>query len=255
MSCDELKELYELYALGAVDPAERREVEEHLERNCPTCGAGIKQAQRLVASLALAAPQVEPPKRLRHRVVGSVAPESQRPTALSWSNHAWATLALVMLAAVLWYVYEGRKLEAEVAALNHRMAEAKTLHAELVARNQLLTDALSLINLPDARQLVFGRPEGQPPRGRVWVHPQRGVVLLASNLRPAPAGKIYEMWVVPKKAPPIPAGLFNSDPQGIATHVWTQPVDVAAAGAIAVTLEPEGGAPTPTSTPLIVAGL
>jgi anti-sigma-K factor RskA len=89
----------------------------------------------------------------------------------------------------------------------------------------------------------------------VWVHPQRGVLLIASNLPPAPAGKAYEMWIVPKGAPPIPAGLFNSDPQGVATHVWSQPVNLASAAAVAVTLEAAGGVPAPTSTPLIVAGL
>jgi hypothetical protein len=38
-------------------------------------------------------------------------------------------------------------------------------------------------------------------------------------------------------------------------HVQAGPVDVAATGAIAVTLENAGGAPQPTSTPLIVAAL
>ena len=252
MSCDDLRELYELYVLGAVDAAERHEIEEHLARNCPACRAGIAEARQLAASLALAAPEADPPKRLRDRVIASVTPERGRPTLLTWWNHAWATLALVMLAGVVWYSYTASKLETELAAINRRLAETKTVNAELVAHNRLLGDALALINLPDARQLVFGRQDREPPRGRIWVHPQRGVVLLASHLPPAPAGKIYEMWVIPKGAAPRPAGLFNSDPQGAATHVWNQPVDPAVT--IAVTLEPEGGVPAPTSTPLIVAG-
>ncbi len=255
MSCDELKELYELYALGAADAAERREIEEHLERNCPVCSPGVKQARRFAASLALTAPAVEPPQRLRDRIVTAVAHGPERPSSVTWLTHAWATLAVLMLAAVLWFVSAGRRLEAEIAAASRRLAEAQTVNAELMARNHMLAGALELITLPDARQLIFGRPQGEPPRGRIWVHAQRGVLLLASHLPPAPAGKAYEMWIVrkPTAGAPIPAGLFNSDPQGEAMHVWAEPVNVAAAAAVAVTLEPASGVPAPTSTPVIAA--
>jgi anti-sigma-K factor RskA len=111
------------------------------------------------------------------------------------------------------------------------------------------------VNLPDARQVAFGQPDREPPRGRVWVHPQRGVLLLASRLPAAPAGRIYEMWIVPRKGAPVPAGLFNSDRRGEATHVWSQSVDLANAAAVAVTLEPEGGVSAPTTQPIIVAAL
>jgi anti-sigma-K factor RskA len=61
------------------------------------------------------------------------------------------------------------------------------------------------------------------------------------------------MWIVPKSGAPIPAGLFHSNVHGEAMHVWSRMVDLAQTGAVAVTLEPEGGAQAPTSTPLIVA--
>ena len=255
MSCDELKDLYDVYALGALDAAERPGLEEHLDRNCPACRAGVSGARQLAAMLALAAPPVEPPARLRARVVASVAPAPARPTGLNWLAHAWATVALAMLAAVLWQAYADRKLEAEISALNRRIGEAKTVNAELAARNRLLGDALALINLPDARQLVFGQPRREPPRGRIWIEHDRGVVLLASQLPPAPAGKAYEMWLIPKAAgsTPIPAGVFNADSQGLAMHVWGQRVDVAAVKTIAVTLEAEGGVPAPTGAILIAA--
>lgn len=253
MSCDELSELYELYAMGAVEPAERRELEEHLERKCPGCTAGVAQARHLMTSLALAAPAAEPPQRLRNRIVTMVAHGPERATSVTWLTHAWATLAILMLVAVLIFVYNGQQLEIRVNALNRRVAAAERVNAELLANNRLLVEALALVNLPDARQLVFGRPGQQPPQGRVWVHPQRGVLLLASHLPPAPGGKTYEMWIVPKGAPPIPAGLFNSNPSGEATHVWTEPVNIASNAAVGVTLEPAGGVPAPTSTPIIAA--
>jgi len=146
-------------------------------------------------------------------------------------------------------------LQDQIASLNLRLAQEQTSHTKLLAVHHQLLDALALINLPDSRQLVFGTTAPEPPRGRVWVHPQRGVVLLASRLPAAPAGKIYEMWIVPKSGAPIPAGLFNSNERSEATHLFAQPVDLAAAAAVAVTLESEAGAPAPTSTPVIAAKL
>jgi hypothetical protein len=256
MNCEELRDLYELYAMGAVDPAEKREIDEHLARSCPVCTPAVKQARGLVSSLALAALPVDPPKLLRERVMDSVVPLPEKPTSVTWLTHAWATLAVLMLAAVIWFVFANQRLEMEIVGLNRSVAEAKTVNAELASRNQVLTSALALVILPEARQLVFGRSDRQqPPRGRIWVHPDRGVLLLASNLPPAPAGKAYEMWVVPKGAPPLPAGLFNSDQQGFAAHVWPRPVNVAATSAIAVTLEQATGAAAPTGAPLISASL
>ena len=93
----------------------------------------------------------------------------------------------------------------------------------------------------------------QPPQGKVFLNPNRGVLLLAANLPPAPAGKIYEMWVIPAGGKPVPAGLFQTESNGSGVHLFRGPVDVASTGAVAVTLEAAEGAPQPTSTPIIVA--
>jgi hypothetical protein len=128
--------------------------------------------------------------------------------------------------------------------------EAQRKNVELARLNE----AFAVMNDPAAKQLVFG--EGTPkPRGRVIVNPKQGVLLLASNLPPAPSGKIYEMWIIPKGGKPLPSGLFQSESDGTALYLRKGAVDVAATGAIAVTLEPEAGSQAPTSTPLIVAAL
>jgi anti-sigma-K factor RskA len=80
-------------------------------------------------------------------------------------------------------------------------------------------------------------------------------VLIASNLPPTAADKIYEMWLIPKGAKPVPAGLFQSQVDGNAMHVRPGIVDLASTAAIAVTVENQAGAAQPTTTPLIVAAL
>jgi hypothetical protein len=130
-------------------------------------------------------------------------------------------------------------------------AEARQRTIELTRLNE----ALALLNEPETRQVTFGEGAPQPPRGRVFVNPKTGVLLLASNLPAAPAGKTYEMWLIPKSGNPVPAGLFQSDTQGAALHLQRLPVDIASTKAVAVTLEPAGGVPQPTSQPVIVAAL
>jgi len=243
MSCDELRDQYELYALGVLDAEERAELDEHLHREGDPCVEGVQRARQMVSRLALTAPESRPPARLRSRVVNLVnEPKRSWFRAPEWIA---ASVALAIIAA--WLANERRVQE-------HTLAEA---HQELGRKNvelAQLTEAFALMNDPAAKQLVFG--ESAPkPRGRVFVNPKQGVLLLASNLTPAPSGKIYEMWIIPKGGSPLPAGLFQSQSDGTAMYLRKGAVDMASTGVIAVTLEPEAGSQTPTTTPLIVAAL
>jgi len=243
MTCDELREQYELYALGVLDAAERAELDAHLHREGDPCIAGVHRARELMTTLALTAPESHPPARLRKKVVGLVG----EPKGSGFGVPAWiaATVALAIIAG--WLAYSRREQSRELTSAR---LEAQRNNIELARLNE----AFALMNDPAARQLVFG--EGEPkPRGRVFVNPKQGVLLLASNLTPAPPGKIYEMWIIPKGGAPLPAGLFQSESDGTAMYLRKGSFDVASTGAIAVTLEPEAGSQAPTSTPLIVAAL
>ena len=116
-------------------------------------------------------------------------------------------------------------------------------------------EALAILYGPRTVEASFGGAQTQPPRGKVFVSPDRGVLLVASNLPATPADRIYEMWLIPKGAKPVPAGLFRSGEDGDAIHVRPGAVDIASTAAIAVTVENQAGADQPTTTPLIVAPL
>jgi anti-sigma-K factor RskA len=118
-----------------------------------------------------------------------------------------------------------------------------------------LNEAFTIVNGADTTVTSFGAGQPQPPKGRVFVNPSQGVLLIASNLPPAPAGKIYEMWVVPKGGKPVRAGEFQSQSDGTAIHVHRGAVDLPGTAAVAVTLENEGGADTPTMPILAAAAL
>jgi anti-sigma-K factor RskA len=240
MTCNELSGQYELYALGVLDEPELSELHEHLGRNCEVCAPAVRRAAVRVSMFADMAPVVEPPQNLRGRVLASVGIVPR----FRWNwMQTWATVAAAVVLGLLWVGHLRRERIRDIA-FHDAMQQVKQSD-----------EVLALLSAPDTIVRVSQEGAVQPPQGKVFLNPKRGVLLLASNLPPAPEGRIYEMWVIPAGGKPIPAGLFQSESNGTAVHLQPGPVDLASTGAVAVTLEPAGGVPQPTSQPLIVAPL
>jgi anti-sigma-K factor RskA len=217
--------------MGLLASPERDEVEEHLRRKCPVCTEEMRRATETNAMLLGTTPEVTPPPRLRRRVLASVGVEPRRSWAVTWLP--WGAAAAATAAAVVFFVNVNR--------LEHT-------NQQTLAQSARMENAVRMMAEPETRQVTFGKG----PQGRVLVNPSRGVLLLASNLPPAPAGKTYELWIIPKGGAPRPAGLFQSDANGNAMHMAPGPVDMGTTSAIAVSMEPEAGSEAPTTTPIIV---
>ena len=241
MKCEDLRDFYELYAMGVAEEPEKSEIREHLNRECEVCMAGMKTAKSLTAMLGGTAPEAAPSPKLRRRILASVGFEQR---SFGWTPFLAAATALSLAAAVY---FGGRERD---------FAEIATRLREQVGRQNVeltrLSEAFAIINGPETTVTSFGAGQPQPPKGRVFLNPGQGVLLVASNLPPAPAGKTYEMWVIPKGGSPVRAGEFQSQSDGTAIHVHRGAVDIAATGAVAVTLENEGGADVPTM-PIVAA--
>jgi len=244
MKCDELQDYYELYAMGVAEEPESTEIREHLNRECEVCMSGMKRAKEVTAALGGTPDAVGPSPKLRGRILASVGYERRR---FGWSPFLAAATALSLCAAVY---FAGR--EREFAELSARLRAQLGQETVELAR---LNEAFAIVNGPDTTVTSFGGGQPQPPKGRVFVNPSQGVLLIASNLPPAPAGKTYEMWVVPKGGKPVRAGEFQSNADGTAMHVHRGNVNMGSAGAVAVTMENEGGADTPTMPILAAAAL
>ena len=244
MNCEELRDQYELYAMGVADEPGKSEIREHLLRECEVCMAGVKRARAMTALLGGAAPAAAPPAKLRRRILASVGVEERK---FGWTP--WLALATALgLFAAVYFGGRERGIAEEARQLRNQM---RRQNIELTRLNE----AFAILTSPETTVTSFGAGQPQPPKGKVFVNPGQGVLLTATNLPPAPAGKTYEMWVIPKGGRPAPAGLFQSGTDGTAMHIQRGAVDPATIGAVAVTLENEGGADQPTSTPLIVAAL
>jgi len=86
---------------------------------------------------------------------------------------------------------------------------------------------------------------------RAYVTHKNGMVFAAEGLPALPAGKVYQLWViVASKA--VSVGTFSPDANGRVQAVMPTPDIAAMPGTVAVTLEPTGGLPQPSTTPILV---
>jgi Anti-sigma-K factor rskA len=228
MTCDELRDEYEAFALGIAEDPQLAGIIEHLSDQCPNCTHGVRDAAAVVAAMASLGHQTQPPKALRRRVLAMVDAPGARGRFGVWLPWGLAvTLALVLASVIV----PARRQSASASRLEQ---------------------ALSVLNDPSAREVSFGE-SAHPARGRFFVSPRRGIVLIASSLPPLAADRTFQMWVLPQSGNPIPAGTFRGEREG--TAVFVHPGPVQSVAALAVTVEPSGGSPQPTTTPFIVSRL
>lgn len=233
-------ELYELYVMGLLEEPERSMIEADLRRKDPAAHALLQKALETNAIIGTLAPDILPPKRLRKRIISIAEPHGSQ---VSW-KFAWVGLSAALVAGLIYAGVQRRNLEDELRATQTSLERT----SEALAVREA---SLALLRRPDTRLLTTGGA-GQAPVAKVFLNSSHGVLLMASNLPQLPAGQTYEMWVVPKVGVPRPAGLFKPDSKGSAIHLHSSAVDVEDAAAIALSQEPDGGSPRPTTTPFLI---
>jgi hypothetical protein len=243
MNCSELRDHFELYSLGLAEEPECGEIRAHLARGCEVCVGEIQRAREMAALLGSSAAPAAPSPKLRRRILASVGSEQRR---FGWAPFLAGATALLLCAA-LYFAGRERQYFDEASALR---AQTRTEIIELTR----LHEAFAILNGADTTVTSFG--ENQPkPKGKVFLNPSRGLLLIASNLPPAPAGKAYELWFLPKGGEPVRAGMFQSASDGTVMYLEGGAVDGNGAKAVAVTMEADTGVDAPTGDVLILAEL
>ena len=269
------------WALGALDPADRQRLEEHLARGCAECDAALEEFSAATVLVAASAGRAVPTPALRQRVLaaaqaagGAGAPVAAvpagrepmagkrtpaaaaagrivelrpRPAWTTWVPIAVAA-ALAVTSGVLWVRTQvlSRNLGAsmrQLAQLEQRIGEEEKWSAVLRAVGARVS-------------LLEPTTEGDSRlRARATYDPatQRAVVVFENLYQPS--DRDYQLWVI-RAGATANLGLVRPDPDGRATLRLEHVGDSFALSAFAVSLEPKGGSPNPAAPtgPVVMLG-
>ncbi|MCX2949713.1 anti-sigma factor [Lentzea sp. NEAU-D7] len=222
------------YAVNALSDFERAAFEAHLTR-CESCAVEVTELAATAARLG-GAVEHAPPPQLRARVLAAAAetrqlsPHAARvpdPRRKRWAGGLLAAACLV--AAVF-------------VTVQYSQSDQERQLAQLSSEYSRFSDFLST---PDAK-LINGRaPNGAT--GTAVISASRDEALfLAKDLPQAPDGHTYQLWLIGADGDPKPAGLLDSRSSPVVVNGLT------GAQEVALTVEPVGGSPAPT-TPAVMA--
>jgi anti-sigma-K factor RskA len=241
MSEERFEDLKDAYVLGALPEEERSAFEQYLVTH-PDLQAEVEELSNVAGLLAFSPREQEPPPELRRRIMDTVEAEAvqrrvhPRAGRRSWlaglrevvglRDLALAAAAMLVIGLFSWSML----LQGEVRDLQGRVQ--------------------SLQSQPQGPQMIALGGAGTKQGARAELVTLEGdrAVLVVENMPPVPEGKTYQIWVI-KGDTPQPSGLFSPRGGSIAAVV-EKPVE--GADAVAVTVEPDGGSPKPTTDPMLV---
>jgi len=262
------RDLAAAYALGALSPEDARAFEAFLATSAEA-RQEVAELRETAALLALSAPETQPGAALRARVLDAVAATKVRPlpartlaasfAVQRWTPLLWGALAASLAVAVGLGIQSWR-LAGELARRTADLAERDSTIAQqmrtladqgqqLAARDSTLASLLS-----PGVELIQLTASGDPdPRIQLfWDRRHNTAVLHASKLKPVPRGRTYQLWFI-KDGKPVPSVTFGVAPAGEALISRVAVPSEGLVSAAAVTEEPEGGSPQPT-TPILLVG-
>lgn len=228
MNCDDVRELLAGYALGALSDEERLAVAVHLEE-CDL-HADLEDWRATVESLAGLADEVAPPAELRARVLAVAS----RPIAATSAPSA---------------------TPAEPIALRTRRRSPFPAYLGWAVAAVFATIALVAVLRPPSadvpREVVTregGAAAGAAHAIVTYAPDEQRVVFQVDHLVPPPVGHEYQLWVV-RGQTPVSLGVFVTTADGVGSMVAQS--RLSPGEVVAVTVEPVGGSPAPTTQPFL----
>ncbi len=235
------------YALGALTEEELREVEEHLAAH-PERRNEVDELRSAADLLALVPEERDPSPGLRRSILDAVETETEareRPARSGWLGGlfsfprlAYAASALVVLIGLLGW---NLSLQDDV---RQEQAQVREL------RESLQAQAVDFARSPLVHE-VSGAGIARTASGQVLEMGNGQTFLVTQDLPRIPENKTYQIWLI-ENDEPRPSGLFEPD-EGLTAASLDEPVN--GAEVVAVTVEPDGGSPAPTSDPILTSKL
>jgi len=239
MDCRKAEELFEPYLLGALDNGDRLLMDSHLD-TCLTCSVRLHGEGETVARLAFTVPQVEPPSRIKQRLLSRIEAEAApRPDRLGLSRglapHAAKAVALTLVVGL---VFAG-------VWFNSRLNELSVDNEAQVKK--MVNDQRFLTSMTAAPGVSVNMLYGTEHSVKAWgmlaccsvSDGGPAALLVVLNLPPLPRDNVYQVWLIKNKQR-HQAGTFTVDSTGYGQAVIIPVVPFAEFDAIGITIEHAG---------------
>lgn len=224
---NDLHALTGAYVLDALTDLERAAFERHLE-DCADCRAEVASLSAAAVGLSELSAALPPPALREQvlagtRIIRPLPPRThsdhRRPRR--WPRLVAAAAAVIGLGAGVSTVWHPWKPEVTQMSLADRVRQA-----------------------PDAQRWTQRLPDGA--RATVIRSVSVGAAVWESDgLAAAPAGRVYQLWLQAPDESLQPAGLMSSGDGAVVLRG-----DAVTAIGAGLTVEPSGGSPAPTTTPI-----
>ncbi len=245
--------ILELYALGLANATEIQQVEKLLQENSSAAAElnAIQNGLEVYAKLNAVTPANGIKEKIFLKINGNRSlsrtnPDGYNASVVPFTNYwkiaAAAAIALLIGSAVLNVNYykkydtaktELQKSQEQLAQVQQQSNEIKN-DLDIVQNRYCVPVALQgQPSLPDAAAKIF------------WMKNTGDVMIDASNLPDAPAGKQYQFWAIVDGVP-VDGGLIITNDKGKKFRMQKMKA-FGKAQAFAISLEKEGGNPTPTA--------
>lgn len=275
MNCEQVELLLPAYALGALEPAEREAVEDHLD-GCPYCTPLAREALEVAAALATASPAATPPPGLRARIIEAASVQArsaepppvaaQRPAQAAWqSRPSWtapafalaASLVLALVGVLLAFVLSLQGQVRDLREDNRLMASTVIQQNERLVAMIKEQRTLAYGIATPGTQTLFLRNTEQAPQARGMLMVSRDhnwAILVSEGLAPSQQEMGYQVWLI-KDGLRTSGGVFTVDETGYGQLFIRPPASLDEFGGIGVTVEPRAGSPGPTGNKVLDAQL
>ncbi|CCK31221.1 hypothetical protein BN159_6842 [Streptomyces davaonensis JCM 4913] len=240
------------YALDALEPAERDRFEKHL-RKCERCAAEVRTLSEDAVRLAWST-SAPPPAAMRERVLAAVRATPQDGVRVAREpqlpRHVWGAEPppRVRERRPLFVPFATATAAAALVVASLFAVQANDTQEKLDAERAQAREIAHVLGAPDARASTGQDAEGRSIGVIASASEGRAVVTLAGYDDP-PGNGVHQLWLMRPGAQPRSLGLFDGDTPLVASGLDTS------ATSLAVTVEPDGGSPQPTTQPVVQLAL
>jgi anti-sigma-K factor RskA len=247
--------ILEQYVLGLLSKEETATVEQYAKDH-PEIRSALNDIEDALATVAQSG-TIPMPKHLPSKILSKIdeLEADGRPNApvQQKTNFSFYILLVVsiLLALLSYYLYTQNQSYQE--SLSQQQQQYAELEENCGEEKNLLQAKLELIRTKGNQQIILGGTENAPEAiASVYYNTERQKTYFdVMSLPDIPNGKQYQLWALKDGEDPTDMGVFDVDPN---SNTLIEVPFVEGAIGFAVTVEDEGGSPTPTLETMVIVG-